>query len=297
MARHFTRDWFSHNIENWRRWLAGFKDKPGIRALEIGSFEGRATTWLLENVLTDETSRIDCVDPFRNDYYRRFLSNTATWRHRVTVHRGLSDKVLPTLGGDFDFVYIDGDHRPFAILSDAVHSWPRLRVGGLLIFDDYLFVPHEIDRQLNGEWSEERARRQIARHRGQCPKTAIDGFLMAMTGQYELVGQGYQLAIRKRADPGADLPSLTFATVPEDRASAPSGGRKRRNLTRRPSRQKASRTLMPRIHPVEPFGDNRPADGFRLILAIASMAWKYPDVLLLAVDFAEPYFIASSTPA
>ena len=236
MASQFTRDWFSHNIESWRRWLAGLAGRPGIRALEIGSFEGRATTWLLENVLTDETSRIDCVDPFRNDYYRRFLSNIAAWRQRVTVHRGLSDKVLPTLEGAFDFVYIDGDHRPFAILSDAVHAWPRLKVGGILVFDDYLFVPHELDRQLDGEWSEKRARAQIARHPGQCPKTAIDGFLMAMTGQYELLGQGYQLALRKRADPGADLSSLTFATIPEDRASASGEGRWRQGSAQRPSR-------------------------------------------------------------
>lgn len=238
MACHFTRDWFSHNIESWQRWLAELAGKPHIRALEIGSFEGRATTWLLENILTDETSRIDCVDPFRQDYYRRFLSNIAAWRHRVTVHRGLSDKVLPTLRGEFDFVYIDGDHRPFAILSDAVHAWPRLKVGGILIFDDYLFVPHEFDRQTNGEWSERRARRQIAKHRAQCPKTAIDGFLTAMTGQYEVLGQGYQFALRKLADPGADLPSLTFAMVPEDRASASGGGRRRQGSAQRLLRPK-----------------------------------------------------------
>jgi predicted O-methyltransferase YrrM len=237
MTGHFTRDWFSHNIENWRSWLAEFKDRPDVRALEIGSFEGRATTWLLENVLTDETSRVECVDPFREDYHRRFLSNIEPWRRRVTIHRALSDAVLPTLGGAFDFIYIDGDHRPFAVLSDAVHSWPRLKVGGILIFDDYLFVPHEIDRQQNVEWSEQRARRQIARHPAQCPKTAIDGFLAAMTGQYELVGQGYQLALRKLADPGAALPSLTFATIPEDRASAPSRVPRRRGSTRRPSPQ------------------------------------------------------------
>lgn len=227
MACQFTRDWFSHNIGSWQRWLSGLAGRPGLRALEIGSFEGRATTWLLGNVLTDETSRIDCIDPFRTDYYQRFLSNIEPWRRRVTVHRAPSSAVLPTLGDAFDLIYIDGDHRPFAILSDAVLSWPRLKVGGILIFDDYLFVPHEFDRQRDGDWSEKRARAQIARHPALCPKTAIDGFLAAMRGQYELVGQGYQLALRKLADPGADLSSLTFATVPEDRASASGAGRRR----------------------------------------------------------------------
>lgn len=242
MACQFTRDWFSHNIDSWHRWLSEYKDRPGLSALEIGSFEGRATTWLLENVLTDRTSHIDCIDPFREDYYRRFLSNIEAWRPRVTVHRALSIAVLPTLSDAFDIIYIDGDHRPFAILSDAVLSWPRLNVGGTLIFDDYLFVPHEFDRQLDGDWSERRARAQIARHPALCPKTAIDGFLAAMKGQYELVGQGYQLALRKLADPGAELPSLTFAAVPEDRASASGEGGRRRGAAQQGSaRQGAAR--------------------------------------------------------
>jgi hypothetical protein len=59
-----------------------------------------------------------------------------------------------------------------------------------------------------------------------------------MTGQYEVLGQGYQLALRKLADPGADLPSLTFASVPEDRASAPGRGRRRQGSAQRPSRPK-----------------------------------------------------------
>jgi len=231
MAYRFTRDWFSHNIPGWQRWLADLAGRAGLRALEIGSFEGRATTWLLENVLTDETSRIDCIDPFDKDYYRRFLSNIRAWRHRVTVHRATSNAVLPTLRDAFDVIYIDGDHRPFAILSDAVLSWPRLKVGGTLIFDDYLFVPHEFDRQLNKEWSEEAALAQITEHPALCPKTAIDGFLAAMTDQYDLLGQGYQLALRKRADPGDDLSSLTFVSVPEDHASRASQPRRPRKTT------------------------------------------------------------------
>ena len=48
----FTQDWFSHNIpglESIVKLLPSNKD-----ILEIGSFEGRSTCWLLENVLADD---------------------------------------------------------------------------------------------------------------------------------------------------------------------------------------------------------------------------------------------------
>mmetsp|Transcript_28592 Transcript_28592/g.83687 ORF Transcript_28592/g.83687 Transcript_28592/m.83687 type:complete len:131 (-) Transcript_28592:330-722(-) len=37
----------------------------------------------------------------------------------------------------FDFVYVDGGHSPADVLSDAVLAFPLLRVGGVLVFDDY----------------------------------------------------------------------------------------------------------------------------------------------------------------
>jgi hypothetical protein len=214
-TKEFTHDWFSQNIENWQRWLGDFQNRPDICALEIGSFEGRSTTWLLENVLTHETSSIDCIDLFTDDYYHRFRCNVAPWANRVRAHRGPSFSVLPTLTGEFDIVYVDGDHIPFAVLSDAVLAWPRLKVGGLMIFDDYLFLPLELNpiNALGKPWSPELALKQIAKHPGDSPKTAIDGFLASMIGNYEIVDKGYQVAIRKVAfSPIADPPPTKWPT-------------------------------------------------------------------------------------
>ena len=35
-------------------------------------------------------------------------------------------------------IYIDGNHRYGACLADSRNCWPLLRVGGLMIWDDYL---------------------------------------------------------------------------------------------------------------------------------------------------------------
>jgi len=38
-----------------------------------------------------------------------------------------------------DLVYIDGSHQAPDVLSDAVLGFQLLKVGGLMIFDDYLW--------------------------------------------------------------------------------------------------------------------------------------------------------------
>ena len=212
----FSADWFDHNIENWKSWLGDFYGKPGLRFLEIGSYEGRSTIWLLQNILTDTTSTIDCADLFTTlpdlgDYYPRFMANTAPWKDRVTAHRGPSFDTLCRLQSEFDMVYVDGWHTAYGTMADAVMSWPRLKVGGVMIFDDYMWVPPAQlgERKRPGfvtrkmlqwkgiNWRDAAFDADIAKDPAECPKPGIDGFLDALVGHCELLGRGYQLAIRK----------------------------------------------------------------------------------------------------
>jgi predicted O-methyltransferase YrrM len=39
--------------------------------------------------------------------------------------------------GAFDFIYIDADHTTVGVLLDAELSWPLLKSGGIMAFDDY----------------------------------------------------------------------------------------------------------------------------------------------------------------
>jgi len=51
---------------------------------------------------------------------------------------GRSDAMLRDLPHDhFDYISIDGSHEAADVLSDAVLSWPLLKTGGLICFDDY----------------------------------------------------------------------------------------------------------------------------------------------------------------
>lgn len=184
----FTYDWFSGNIGNWNKWLASLRGTP-CRALEIGCYEGKATRWLLENILTDDRSRMVVVDTFEGSQEHKesgigfagtldmFLQNTSAWASRVTVYHGSSLDVLRRLQNRFHLIYVDGSHTAADVLTDACLAWPLLEKTGLMIFDDYLWHRYE-DPTGN-------------------PRLGVDAFLAAFAGRYALVAKDYQVCVQK----------------------------------------------------------------------------------------------------
>jgi hypothetical protein len=176
----FTRDWFSDSIPSWEKVLSPMAGQANLEFVEIGSFEGRSASWLLENILTGAGSRINCVDPWVGPIFDRFKDSVSPWIERVVMHRGKSEEMLPRIPGPFDLVYIDGLHMAFNVLQDAVLTWNKLKVGGVMIFDDYLWEHQGLDRTL-------------------VPKDAVDGFLTVIHGRYNLLHLGYQIIIQKNS--------------------------------------------------------------------------------------------------
>lgn len=128
-----------------------------LRVLEIGSFEGASTTWILDNLMSHPESRLTSIDTFEGgmehreadkaDKYNvsslesRFRANVAKCDHvgKLQVMKARSDDALLELRrqcAKFDFVYIDGSHVAIDVLHDAVMTWPILNVYGIMVFDD-----------------------------------------------------------------------------------------------------------------------------------------------------------------
>lgn len=207
-------DWFHHSIPVWTEKLAGLAGHPDLRAIEVGSFEGRSAIWMLENVLTDPTSHLTCIDAFVIDdefqkirermqlelpndlpLEARFDANihASGAQARVTKLKGASAAMLRTLPLDsFDLMYIDGSHTTRNVLTDAVLGWDLLKLGGIMIFDDYLWNVFPED-PLRG------------------PQKGIDAFLQCFDGEYEIMHKEYQVILRKtkciRTEP--DTPPFT----------------------------------------------------------------------------------------
>lgn len=188
----FTCDWLGYHLDTWRQVLGPLAGRP-VRLLEVGSYEGRSTIWLLGNVLTHDEARIDCVDVFRDEgnpcagvtytggYATRFDRNIAATDgpHKVNKIAGASQEVLRRLPFDrYDAIYLDGSHLASDVLEDAVLAFRLLKRGGIMILDDY-------------EWNLHLDPLSI-------PKIAIDAFLAVYQGQYELLSMGYQVCLRRR---------------------------------------------------------------------------------------------------
>jgi predicted O-methyltransferase YrrM len=193
----FTSDWFLHNQPSWDIHLEEFKHKPNLNFLEIGSYEGRSTIWLLENVLTDPSSKISCIDLFDGtleennmendpnlnlDYEQTFWNNIQPFKEKVQVFKGWSHEILRKFdtNNSFDFAYIDGDHTAYGTLMDAVLIHPLIKPGGMIIFDDYAWKdPSEPSPQ-------------------ESPELAIDSFCYIFDKYYTVIHQGWQVIIKKK---------------------------------------------------------------------------------------------------
>lgn len=188
----FQTDWFSPTIDEWTETLSEYRAKPNVSFLEIGSFEGRSAIWLLENILTDPTSHLTCVDTWHGsaehertgldfkkveqNFDHNFLVSGKS--QQVTKIKGFSAIELKKLAIEsYDFVYIDASHKASNVLEDAVLSWQLLKVGGIVIFDDYVWEPQyaEIDS----------------------PAIAIDAFVTCYGDRLKVLRKGMQMTIRK----------------------------------------------------------------------------------------------------
>jgi predicted O-methyltransferase YrrM len=176
---HFSVDWFTHSIPTWTHILSDLD--PG-RLLEVGAYEGRSTCFLIEKCASNRPISFYCIDTWLGSsehttadmvqVERRFDENTAIALRRAKHPcefrklKGRSAVELMRLGyagqmETFDFVYIDGSHKAPDVLTDAVLSFQLLRIGGIMIFDDYLWhmEPVGMEDPLNA------------------PKVSIDSFL------------------------------------------------------------------------------------------------------------------------
>ena len=197
----FTADYVSPHLAVWSRVLGPHAQRT-TRMLEIGAYEGRSTVWFLANVLAQAESELTCVDIFSEARWElRFDHNVQISGAAAKVQKlkGRSGDLLPGLPANhYDVIYVDGSHEAGDVLLDALLCWPLLKPDGILIFDDYLWMPGLPPSQR--------------------PQLAIDLFLHWTAGRYELLHQEYQLIIRKHDSNDASDAAASAPHIRDNRA-------------------------------------------------------------------------------
>lgn len=159
-----TKEWFQPVKQNvWKQLLP--KLAP-TKILEIGSFEGASACFLIDFLGANSEIELHCVDTWEGSIEQRapesgidmaavearFKENiavaceNAAHKPQLVIHKQSSDECLAQMVVEgkknyFDLIYVDGSHQASDVLCDAVLSFKLLRLGGLIIFDDYLWAP------------------------------------------------------------------------------------------------------------------------------------------------------------
>jgi len=173
----FSQDWFSNHIPSWERIVSRIRPR---RVIEIGCYEGRATSYMIQRCSEFGPLSLCCIDTWTGSVdlsptqmagvEERFDNNVELALSKVTtavdfrkLKQPSSSALIQLLSSGerrYDLIYIDGSHTAPDVLLDAVLAFRLLRIGGVMILDDYL-------------WTMEPQRRVDLLN---TPKLAIDAF-------------------------------------------------------------------------------------------------------------------------
>ena len=180
-----------HLLFERARWTP---DQPRT-VVEVGSYEGSSAWWIMNNLLQSPESRLFCIDVWTGDdgeaLFSSFKANLAELANanQVEVIRDWSQNALRDLirrQVKADLLYIDGGHDAPTVLRDLVTGFDLVKVGGLVICDDYLWN--------DARWG---GNRTLGR-----PKIALDAFTTIYADKLRMVSgmPNVQVYFQKIAD-------------------------------------------------------------------------------------------------
>lgn len=189
-----SSDWFTGKLPYWLSVFdeLGLRQRNSLEGLEIGSWEGLSSHFLLDSL---PNLKMTCVDTWEGaDEHRsgdladvktlskieeRFDANLTPFAGRVQKQKKTSfvffaEKVRKEI---YDLIYVDGSHHCDDVIIDSIKSFEALKVGGIMVFDDYFWTYYKnpIDN----------------------PAAAIHAFLRLKKGKFKLLRLYEQLIIQK----------------------------------------------------------------------------------------------------
>ena len=115
--------------------------KP-LKVLELGTYSGYATLCMAEGLPDGAELHTFEVFDENEDFLRQWIGGSP-YADRIHLHIGDALQLLPPMGGEWDFAYIDADKREYCAYLDLVY--PLVPVGGFILADNTLWDGHIID--------------------------------------------------------------------------------------------------------------------------------------------------------
>jgi hypothetical protein len=179
--------------KQWDKYLSKYVDKK-INCLDIGANNGKYTKWLLENLSTNNYSRIFSVDkwdPIIEKEFDTTISKTIHKDRNIKMNMKIAKALLKLKEVKyilFDVIIIGGTLDARKILINTILSWDILAEGGIILFSDYnIGELYEDDLKI---------------------KLAIDSFVSIFKPQIKLLYVGYEYIIEKINERKIDHPEL-----------------------------------------------------------------------------------------
>lgn len=153
------------HLHHWKKFIDDYKDKK-INCLEIGSHEGQSAIFFLKKLLLNKDSTLLCCDPWIKSHWLNIKGNESGLCYedifdfniknndidkKITKYYGTNDKLyIDDLFKNieyFDIIYIDDIHTEKSTRLNIENCWKKLKVGGLMIFDDYNYKLANYDEE------------------------------------------------------------------------------------------------------------------------------------------------------
>ena len=186
-------------LSNWNIIYNTIDVTKPITCLEIGSHEGQSAMYFLKNILVNPLSKLICVDPFYKNSWSRTDPSVINYEDIFNINISNNDKnnqihKFVGINKDFykstkyqqmniDVAYIDDNHTYESTKLNIESIYPKLKQGGIMIFDDY-----------DGDYCDPNDK-NAGHHWTDPVKKAVDEFLTHTS--MKIIFQEYQVILQK----------------------------------------------------------------------------------------------------
>lgn len=118
------------------------------KALEIGTYTGYSAICIARGLPENGQLHTIEINDELEDFIKHYFHRSG-YQKRITLHIGHALEIIPTLGNEFDLIYIDGDKREYPQYLKSCKK--ILRPGGFILADNVFWDGKVLKKPKNAD--------------------------------------------------------------------------------------------------------------------------------------------------